>query len=72
MIWQHLFTGKDGETYDLGRILWAVAAVGFVVFAAIAVLHGKDFNPQDYGIGAGSLLGGGGAGIGLKSKTEPD
>lgn len=64
-------TGIDGESYDIGRAALALVSIGFVVFAGWAVFHGKDFNPQDYGIGAGSILGGGGAGIAMKGKTEP-
>lgn len=67
-----IFTGKDGNTYDLGRILWAAMGFGYVIFAAISVWRDGSFNPQDFGIGAGTILGGGGIGIGAKANTEPE
>ena len=68
---RHCFTGKDGQTFDLGRVLWAVAVLSFIVFAGIHVVHNHQFDPQAYGIGIGSALAGGGLGIGAKGKTEP-
>lgn len=68
---KNLATGIDGETYDPARVLWIVVCIGFVALAAFSVLHGNPFNPQDYGVGGGAILGGGGAGVGLKAKTEP-
>lgn len=68
---KHCLTGVDGRTWDLGRVLWALTGVAFVVFAAWSLLHGGVFDPQNFGVGAGTILGGGGAGVGLKAKTEP-
>lgn len=42
-------TGIDGESYDIGRILWAIVCIGFVVLAAWSVFHGKDtYGTNDY------------------------
>ncbi len=68
---KHGLTGIDGESWDLGRVLWALIGVAFVVFAAWSLLHGGAFDPQNFGVGAGSILGGGGAGVGFKARTEP-
>lgn len=67
-----IFTGKDGETYDVGRILWFIFGLSFIVFSAVELYHGGHFSANDFGLGSGSLLGGGGVGIGLKGKTEPE
>lgn len=67
----HLFTGKDNATADVGRLLWAFGVVGFVAFAGWYVFHGGEFDAQNYGIGLGAALGGGGAAIGFKAGTEP-
>lgn len=68
---QHIFTGQDNRTIDVGRVLWVTMAVGFIVFAAWHVFHTGQFDPIGYGAGAGGLLTGGGAGVGLKAKAEP-
>ena len=65
-----LITEKDGESYCPERLLLIAGVVVFLALAMYAVWHGKDFNAQDYGIGLGSLLGGGGAGIWAKGKSE--
>lgn len=66
-----LFTGVDNRTWDIGRILWAVSVVvglGLVIHAQLA---DKAFDIQNYGIGIGALLTGGGLGLKLKENTEP-
>lgn len=68
---KHMCTGIDGETYDPARVLWIAVSCAFVILAAYSVLHGNPFNAQDYGVGGGAILGGGGAGVGFKAKTEP-
>ena len=68
---KHILTGIDGETYDPARVIWVAISFTFIVGALYGIFHGKDFNMQDFGIGSGALLGGGGAGVAVKSKTEP-
>jgi hypothetical protein len=69
---RHCLTGKDNQTWDIARVLFALIGISFVALAIHAVMHGASFDPQTYGVGAGSILGGGGAGIGMKAKTEPE
>jgi hypothetical protein len=64
-------TCLDGETYDVGRVLLIVGVVALILFAGIAVCRNGTFDPQNFGLGLGGLLGGGGAGLGFKAKTEP-
>lgn len=66
------FTGRDNETFDIGRILWALSVIIFLALAVWDVPMTHDFNPLDFGGGLGAVLAAGGAAIGLKSKTEPD
>jgi hypothetical protein len=69
---KHMFTGVDNTTWDIGRILWAKMALVYCVVSAYhAVMHGA-FDPQNWAIGASAILAGGGGGLALKSKTEPN
>jgi hypothetical protein len=70
-IFKDICTCLDGETYDVGRILLIAGSVALVVFAGVSVWKSGAFDAQGFGLGLGGLLGGGGAGIGLKAKTEP-
>jgi hypothetical protein len=65
-----LFTEKDGESFCPSRLLLILGGIVFLTLAVYSVLHGKEFNAQDFGLGYGGLLGGGGAGIALKGRTE--
>lgn len=67
-----ILTGINGETYDLGRLLWAVGVLTYIGLAIYALIKGQLWQPESYGIGLGAVLAGGGAGIGLKKATEPD
>ena len=64
-------TGIDGESFDVGRVLLASGAVTFLALSIYHVWHNKTFDPMGFGAGFGGILAGGGAGIGMKSKTEP-
>jgi len=69
-VWMNsLLTEEDDKTPNVAAILWIVGAVFFVVFAGIAVWKSGTFDAQSYGIGFGSVLGGGGAGLALKQKS---
>jgi hypothetical protein len=68
---QHMLTGRDNLTYDLGRVLWALAFVFGVGIATYCAINGKSFDLQNYGIGVGALLLAGGAALKLKENTEP-
>jgi hypothetical protein len=82
----NLFSGKDNQTLDLGRVLWALISavflLGCLVFLALAVLavqRGQAWDAGAYGSGFLALLTGGtalllgGAGsLAVKAKTEPE
>lgn len=64
------FTTSNGEDYDVGRILWAVGHIAYIVLSAIAAIKTGVFNPMEFGGGLGAILAGGGAALGMKRKTE--
>ena len=65
-----LFTGIDGETWDLGRVLLALGAVTMII-AALRVAWTGTFDFIAFGTGFGGLLTGGGALLLMKRHTEP-
>ena len=56
----------------MGRLLWILGVFAFIGLSVYALYRGGTFDPLNWGTGYGAILGGGGAGIGLKSKTEPE
>ena len=66
-----ILTGIDGESYDVGRLLWVLAFVIGMGLEIYSVITGTKFDLQAYGVGVGALLLTGGAALGLKSGTEP-
>lgn len=69
---QKLFSGKDNLTPDLGRVLWALGVLTFIGISIASIFKGQPWEPEQYGIGLGAVLAGGGAGIGFKKETEPE
>lgn len=68
-----LFTTRDGVSFDVGRVLWALSMVWFLGLAGWSVIFNHiPFDALAYGGGAAGLLAGGGIGIGAKRKDEPD
>lgn len=57
------FQNEKGE-WDLSRILWAIVVVTFLLAAS---WHFS--TAQDFGIGAGAVLGGGGIGAWMHGKA---
>lgn len=68
---RQLFTGKDNKTLDLGRILWAKMSFVYCGLSIYYIYKSGTFSAQDWAIGAGVLLAGGGGALGLKAATEP-
>lgn len=65
-------TIANGNDYDLGRIAILFGVVAFILLSGFALLiKNQNWNPADYGIGLGSILGGGGLGLKFKKDTEP-
>ena len=68
----HLLTGKDGESLDLGRVMWVITAFCHIGFTAWQAGATQTFDPMGFATGAGIIAGGFGANILMKAKTEPD
>lgn len=68
---KHSLTGVDNRTYDIGRLLWFVGTISYIVYTGIHMYHNGTFNPIDYGTGLGIALAGGGIGVAVKKEAEP-
>jgi hypothetical protein len=64
------FTTHNGETWDVGRILWAMSVLTFLGCAIFAIAMGQTWDAVSFGTGAGLVLAGGGAALGFKVNTE--
>jgi len=66
------FTTSDGESHDLGRVLWALAILWYFGLGIYAVVINRQlFDFISAGSGIGMVLAGGGAALGFKVKSEP-
>jgi hypothetical protein len=68
---KHCFTGADNTTFDVGRVLWALAFLIGMGLSVFSVVTSKPFDLQAFGIGAGMLLAAGAGALKLKESTEP-
>ena len=67
----HLFTESDNKTFDVARVLAALAIITGLALAIISVVYkNAPLNMQDYGIGIGALFAGVGVALGLKKDTN--
>lgn len=72
-ILKDITTVANGQDYDLGRIAILVGVLAFIILSSISLIFKNQlFNAADYGIGLGSILGGGGLGLKFKHETEPE
>ena len=70
-ILKNILTERDNETFELISVLTLLAMTGMVVFAGYDLIHNNArFDPENYGIGVASILGGSGLGRFLKKDTE--
>ena len=60
-------TGEDNKTLEPAYLWWAVSILVGLVLEVYAVVLGKTFDLQAYGIGVGALLAGAGFGKKLGS-----
>ena len=64
-----MFKQADG-TWDISRVLMAVATLGYLGQGCWAVTKGQAFDWQGAGIGLGAVVGGTGAGVMMHSKAD--
>lgn len=67
-----ILTEDDNQTWCIARVSVLLGVISFIVLAAVHVWHNATFSPADYGMGLGTLLGGGGVLIGGKAATQKD
>ena len=68
---KHCLTEKDGESYDIARVLWAIGTLIFFGLSIYTVIQAPaSFNYVNWGIAFASVLAAGSAGIKLKESTE--
>ena len=66
-----ILTGKDGFTYDNGRVLGSIAILSYIIFSAYDVYVNRRFSYEHFGVGLGSLIATLGLNLKLKEGTEP-
>ena len=71
LILKQLLTGKDNETYDLGRVSWLVGIVAIITLAGYEVMHAT-ISLRELAESLGIVSAAGGASVAMKSKTEPE
>jgi len=71
MIFKHLLTGKDNQTYDIARVAWMVS-LGAILFAAgyQVITHGA-VSLRELAESLGIVSGAGGASVWAKKDAEP-
>jgi TRAP-type C4-dicarboxylate transport system permease small subunit len=70
-ILKNILTERDNQTFELISVLTLLAMTGLVVYAGYDLIHNNArFDPETYGIGVATILGGSGLGRFLKKDTE--
>jgi hypothetical protein len=68
---KQLLTGKDNETYDIGRVTWLIGLVAVIALAFYEVLY-STVSIRELAESLGIVSAAGGASVAMKSKTEPE
>lgn len=66
-----MFTGRDNQTIDIGRVIWFEAVQAYVAISIYSIYKGGVFDAVTWGAGLAALLGAGGAALGFKANVEP-
>jgi hypothetical protein len=67
---KHLLTGKDNQTYDIGRMTWLLGFVAIIVLATYEVMH-STVSLRELAEALGIVSGAGGASVMMKKDAEP-
>ena len=68
---QHLFSGLDNATVDIGRVSWAASFVAVVGAAAANAWHGQTIDVQAFATALAVVVAAHGAVLWAKKDTEP-
>ena len=69
-ILQQLLTGKDNQTYDLGRVSWLVGMLAVIGLAAYEVMH-SSVSLRELAESLGIVSAASGASVAMKQGAEP-
>jgi len=69
-ILKQLLTGKDNNTYDIGRVTWLISLVAIIALAFYEVLH-NTVSIRELAEALGIVSAAGGASVAMKQKAEP-
>jgi hypothetical protein len=69
-ILKQLLTGKDNETYDIGRVSWMLGIISVIVIAFYEVMH-SSVSLRELAESLGIVSGASGVSIMAKKDTEP-
>jgi hypothetical protein len=67
---KQLLTGKDNETYDIGRVTWLLGTFTVIVFAALEMSTSQT-SLRELAEALGIVSAAGGASTMMKKDTEP-
>jgi hypothetical protein len=65
-----LLTGKDNQTYDIGRVTWLLGFVAVIGLAGYEVMHGS-VNLRELAEALGIVSGASGVSVMMKKDAEP-
>lgn len=69
-LFRDLFSTTCNQHFELARVLTGVFGLGLVGLQVYAIMKGQSFSPSEFGIGAGTIVGGGAAGIAMKDRAR--
>ena len=67
---KQLLTGKDNETYDIGRVTWLLGIFAVIGLALYEVMH-TTISLRELAEALGIVTGASGASVMMKRETEP-
>jgi hypothetical protein len=67
---KQLLTGKDNETYDIGRVTWLLGILAVIGLAIYEVMH-TTISLRELAEALGIVTGASGASVMMKRETEP-
>jgi hypothetical protein len=65
-----LLTGKDNQTYDIGRVTWFLGFIAIITLAGYEVMRGS-VNLRELAEALGIVSGASGASVMMKKDAEP-
>jgi len=69
---KQLLTGKDNETYDLGRVSWLIGMLAVIALAFYEVMNAQaQVSLRELAESLGIVSAAGGASVAMKQNAEP-